>query len=445
MLFMRWLPAVLRSFASITSSATGSLAAGTSGQALQLVDSLSQRPLELYATPLFSKIVAVITIVSSRMALSVSSDSSMTEREIAELAARAGRTSQRMLFVPIIIAAFVPVSLALMYMTGSLAFLYSEMRTWRSTGRDLGLLRSRHAQPSTTARRGQEEVVLLTHPTQGIAYSADDTDECCICLEPLREDTREGAASSGPALQQPQPRVTIALRMENGPQNRWFGPFIATLEVTELAGAGSEELIPQEYSRRTAHSSKGEWILAVDAGSMYRVRLLGQSPGGRTQELTSVNLAVTSGPAPQRPVAPRGCVELWIGATEQQPATSWPFWGQHRLCPGKCSTLRFETCEAQAASAGAGRPLGWRACGPAWVLGTSGHTRVLEIPPRPLGQPPSPPKPPVSSTEGAVVTLKCGHAFHTTCIKAWLRNSSRCPLCREVVRGRRAQAMQALF
>ena len=28
--------------------------------------------------------------------------------------------------------------------------------------------------------------------------------------------------------------------------------------------------------------------------------------------------------------------------------------------------------------------------------------------------------------------LSCGHHFHTSCIKEWLKRSKKCPLCREV-------------
>jgi len=361
---------------------------------------LSRRPLELYGVPAFAKMSALVTLLCSRVALARVNDSRapMTGQEIVELAARVGRTSQRMLFVRVAsavlisgmasrlalgLAQLLTVPLARAYLLGSLAFLTSEMRGW--------------------ARWPQH-------------VFSEARDDCCICMEALLP-SEENLEPEPPAS--PPPRALVLARLQNGPQNRWYGKFEVVLEAVDVHG-------PDPAPRRSAATAAGEWTLVVSAGATYRLCL----SDGTDSSVATFTIRVAAPGQPSEVLAADLQLRLdadgSLGAGE--PAR-WSFCGRHRRDQRKDSRVELLVAPLHA-DAPTGEGAGAAPEG----------AQVLELPVRGPPPRPSPPPPPLP-----VAALRCGHAFHEPCIKAWLQRNTRCPLCRESVRGSARQAFQAVF
>jgi len=338
----------------------------------------------------------------------------MTGQEIVELTARVGRTSQRMLFVPVASAALisgmasrlalglaqlVAVPLALAYLLGSLAFLTSEMRGWAATSREL-----KHHRRAKAGGEGPQHVF------------SEAQDDCCICMEAL-SPPEESPEPEAPAL--PPPRALVLARLQNGPQNRWYGKFEVVLEAVDVHG-------PDPAPRRSAATAAGEWTLVVSAGATYRLCL----SDGTDSSVATFTIRVAAPGQPSEVLAADLQLRLdadgSLGAGE--PAR-WSFCGRHRRDQRKDSRVELLVAPLHA-DAPTGEGAGAAPEG----------AQVLELPVRGPPPRPSPPPPPLP-----VAALRCGHAFHEPCIKAWLQRNTRCPLCRESVRGSARQAFQAVF
>uniref|UniRef100_A0A7S4T1P8 RING-type domain-containing protein n=1 Tax=Alexandrium monilatum TaxID=311494 RepID=A0A7S4T1P8_9DINO len=402
--------AVLARGTARTASTAWSFAKPLALESQSLATALSRRPLELYSEPAFAQMAALVTLLCSRVVLLLINHSRtpMTSQEIVELCARVGRTSQRMLFVPVVssalisglasrlalgLAQLVAVPLALVYLFGSLVFLTSEMRGWAATSREL----KEHRRARACAQAPEH-------------IFSEARDDCCICMEALSPPEQE------PWVPPPPPqRALVLVRLENGPRHRWYGKFEVVLEAADLEG-------PQPQPLRSPATAGGEWRLAVNAGPAYRLRLL-DSNG---QCITEISFRIPAEGQPLDGPAPDAEPHMEAGALGGGPPASWSFPGQHRRDQRQDSRVELwavpRVADGVVSEDAQTLPVG---------------VQVLELPER---QPPAPPPPPLP-----VAALRCGHAFHEPCIKAWLRRNTRCPMCREVVRGFARHAFQAVF
>jgi len=404
----------------------GVLAAHSREPALK---SLSERPLALFGMPSFAAVAAIVTMAYSRCVLMAASRERMTTREMVELAARVGRTSQRMLFLPVLgatllsgitsrlalgLAQAVAVPLAFLYVGGSLLFLCGEMRTWRITSRDL------LSYPRRQNIVSYSEAVDVFSPERVLSG------DCSICLEPFPEatvipDVKEEKVDK-------PIRVAVQVRLENGPRDWLRRPIHGCLEVSEAVHSevGGEASIQNHRSDSTKH---GEWRLVVNTGSVYRVRLI--NPDG-ARVVTEFTLHACLADSASNTCNCRGAADVRLELTRSSEPNgvvlssgplSWFFDGQRRHRAEAQSEVQLSATQADALDLTRGMP-------------------SLEMP-LPATRPESAGTPPV-----LLRTLRCGHTFHEHCIAEWCRQSTRqaarCPLCREVLRGR-GRVLQILF
>lgn len=420
------------------SAITGSSAEKFAGYALQIVHGLSERPLALFGLPSFAAVAATITMAYSRCVLMAASRERMTTREMVELAARVGRTSQRMLFLPVLgatllsgitsrvalgLAQAVAVPLAFLYVSGSLLFLRGEMQTWRITSRDL----LQH--PRRQNLVSYSEAVDVFSPERVLSG------DCCICLEPFPQADETPDAKE--AVDKPI-RVAVQVRMQNGPRDLLRRPMQGSLEVCEVVPSevGVETSSQIHCTDSTKH---GEWILILNAGTLYRVRLINSSRSLVVTEFTLLVCLANAQGSSSCNCGQATDVRLQLarrseangGAFTCEPI-SWFFDGVRRPCGEARSEVQLFAMQADARDAG---------------LASRG-TPSVEMPllVTPEGQKTK--QETAESAPAVLRTLRCGHTFHEHCIAAWCqqstRQAARCPLCREVLSGR-GRVSQILF
>mmetsp|Transcript_12569 Transcript_12569/g.28408 ORF Transcript_12569/g.28408 Transcript_12569/m.28408 type:complete len:1016 (-) Transcript_12569:152-3199(-) len=172
----------------------------TSGHAFGLLTQLSSRPFEMYSVPVFAKVAAVVGLSCSRISLLVGRN--MSWQEQVELAARIGRTSQRMLFIPVLSLAMISqvgswimlgfaglaaAPLTLVYITCSVGFLAGEVAVWR---RSSARLAAHREQPRYTlagaAGSAQPKPCSFTPASEAKLLFCEDGEECTVCMEPMQ-------------------------------------------------------------------------------------------------------------------------------------------------------------------------------------------------------------------------------------------------------------------
>jgi len=220
----------------------------------------------------------------------VSTPPRMSDHEAIELVERIARTSQRMLFVPILAAAMTgrftsslalvlvkvaAIPLAAFYVLGSILFLGSEVRSWSVTSRELLQFRAGHSRTATTKWDDAPKCSKL--------YGAGD--DCAVCMEPLRIE-QPPEAPQEQSLQQPPPpppprqvrpkRVAIQIQMLNGPRKHWTkldrrisGYLEVAIIEHETATVASEI---DRAPKKTDVTTQGSWLLILSTGVLHRVK-----------------------------------------------------------------------------------------------------------------------------------------------------------------------------
>mmetsp|Transcript_11272 Transcript_11272/g.25862 ORF Transcript_11272/g.25862 Transcript_11272/m.25862 type:complete len:1081 (-) Transcript_11272:225-3467(-) len=194
---------------TIWSSAAPAMNLAT-GEVLELASELSTRPLEMYGRPAFAKVAAVTSLACSRIALMVISRGGLSEQEAIQCTARIGRTSQRLLFIPVLsvaalsqvgsrialgVAGLLALPFTLIYIGGSVIFLMAEVNQWQLTAvwaqqhRDS---RSRAAAVTGHLRSQDMPADITCHLrplSEALRLYSKDGEECPVCLEPMQMDT----------------------------------------------------------------------------------------------------------------------------------------------------------------------------------------------------------------------------------------------------------------
>mmetsp|Transcript_48077 Transcript_48077/g.88582 ORF Transcript_48077/g.88582 Transcript_48077/m.88582 type:complete len:1023 (+) Transcript_48077:50-3118(+) len=171
-------------------------------QAFGLLSKLSSRPLEMYSMPVFAKVAAMVGLACSRISLLVGRNLSWQEQM--ELAARIGRTSQRMLFIPVLSLAMVSqvgswillgfaglaaAPLTLVYVICSVAFLVGEVAVWRTSSARLASHRQRPDHSTSVAageRSSQPTSCHFTPAAEARLLFCEDGEDCTVCMEPMQ-------------------------------------------------------------------------------------------------------------------------------------------------------------------------------------------------------------------------------------------------------------------
>jgi len=294
------------------------------------------------------------------------------------------------------------VALVALYLIASTTFLWGEMRVWAQSNAEL--CRRRPAAKKAVA----EYVIEHIFCQRG--------DACAVCLGPMGEDV-------APPPSPPQ-RVLLLVRLQNGPQSgRWLRSAIPiSLNVAAKSGYLAQ-------SRSSVMAQQGEWRLAVDVEKVYVLRLVAHekqaadhvidisSPSAPETQRTELRLQVVT---PEVLADDSADVILRLG-DERDAATpaAWQFSGARRAQARIPSELKFE-----------------------WDSPAARGPPVLDLSTVAAQQALGPPE--EEPDVGPPVGLPCGHAFHEACIKSWLEQRSRCPLCNEITRGKR-RLLQVIF
>lgn len=380
-------------------------------QAYDLLSGLAESPIELFARPGFAVISATTTMAFSRLALVNTQSSSLAIRERIRLATRMGRTSQRMLLIPILVSAtcsktaslvvmrlaYVVVPFGVFYVFACLLFAHNEVRGWAATTRDL-----------KKSRRSKAVVEFV--------QNLDESDDCAICLEPLRGDSKHSAECLR--------HVAVSVVVKNAPRTCMHEPATLELRVWHI----DENGIPSHDCCVSCTTTLGKFYLTLNADATYWISLIDKNWTSRT--MTKLTLQVTHALASRsqrNPVGKAGICLVLEGPPDgarSMPA-DWEFEGMFNPASGP-SVLKFH---ATAPEVGA------------LTCARTNKVPVLEM--ADLGPPTA--LITVTTPQQEVELMNCGHAFHTKCIKEWLGRNNRCPLCREVIVAGRMRLAQALF
>eukprot|EP00927_Polykrikos_kofoidii_P008484 TRINITY_DN13520_c0_g1_i1.p1 TRINITY_DN13520_c0_g1~~TRINITY_DN13520_c0_g1_i1.p1 ORF type:complete len:1031 (+),score=116.26 TRINITY_DN13520_c0_g1_i1:42-3134(+) len=165
---------------------------GIMSQTQLALESLAH-PLELFAKPYFAKFATLVSLACSRLAMVTAWSIGLTASETLELAARVGRTSQRMIIIPVVSGflssrlgnSIMPVTWV--YALGSILFLRAELNGWRSTSNEVQRMRAAAAGNKLGALNVDYEMTRVD--------TVETEDACCICLEPLADESRRAIVS----------------------------------------------------------------------------------------------------------------------------------------------------------------------------------------------------------------------------------------------------------
>lgn len=403
-------------------------AASASGQAWRLTASLADRPLEMFADPAFATVAATVTMACSRVALWIRSANGLTPQETKELAARIGRTSQRVLFIPMLLSALfssissqtavrllqvVGLPLLLVYILASVLFFCGEIRGWRATSSQLHQLQAERLAGSAGSRT-RTSGPLGDAPAKALVK---DGAECCICLEPLTTES-DAADEAGEVDEQEEEQrevnVTIRAELVNGPRSPWYSgsrDIGVSLEVAECPRDGAIALNESTHLRSNI-TANGTWKLHLWSARVYSVRLVNPSPRTSTPLLLEAKLQVLSR---STEVAADTCIILDLEGDRSTGALHFP--GKRRKDPSNHSELRLQGAPVDPGADHQLREIGVEELNLAHV-----HQPV----PTTLASAPE---------TGPVKVTRCGHFFHESCIKEWMKHQNRCPLCRESLSG----------
>jgi hypothetical protein len=405
--------------------ATPAISSSISKSSMMLM-ALSDRPLLLFADSTFALISATVTLSYSRIALMMISKGNLTSREAVELAARVGRTSQRIMFVPILLALLLlgfssrialrsiqiaSVPLALVYIVGSLLVFLGEVNSWIITSRNL----LRHPERRTLATNDAiAEIWSLTEAPSEV-FAGD----CPICLESLQPEVEQSNDSEFR-------RVVISAKLMNGPREGLRrNPVDVSLEID---GERSDNCSLKQ-PLRSESTTAGEWTVHVNVGETYTMRIVNCRPTRalgilrtrtlRWSVLSEFRLRVV---ASQTADDIDGLVSVALSPGWNSRIHMWEFPGRQRKDTSLNSQLLLNVMRVDDST----NPACTQVAGVPELV-------VPELP-----EPPAPPEPP------RPCVIRCGHAFHEHCIGKWLKSSHCCPLCREAVSGP-GRAFQALF
>jgi hypothetical protein len=419
-------------------------AANATGQAWQLTASLADRPLEMFADPAFATVAATVTMACSRLALWIASESRLTTRETVELAARIGRTSQRMLFIPMLLSALfsnvpsqtavkllqvVGLPLLLVYIIASVKFLCGETRSWRATSSQLRQLQAERLAGSAGSRM---RTLGLLRDAPAEAHGKDG-DVCCICLEPLatESDAADEAGEEG-EQEEEQPEVKVSIRAElvNGPRSPWYSGSRDTgvlLEVAECPRVGATAL-NESIHLQSNITANGIWKLHLWSARVYSVRLVNPSPRTSTPLLLEAKLQVLSR---STEAAAETCTILDLEGGRSTGALQFP--GNRRKDPSSHSELRLQ-----------GTPVDPEGDHQFHETGVEELNLAHVHQPVPTALASAPETSAPAPETGPVKVTRCGHFFHESCIQEWMKRQNRCPLCRESLSGP-GRVVQALL
>jgi len=385
------------------------------GQAYDLVSRLAESPIELFARPGFAVISATTTMAFSRSALLNTQRNFLANRERIRLATRMGRTSQRMLFIPILVSAtcsntaslvvmrlayVVVLPFGVLYVFACLLFAHNEVRGWAATTRDLKM-----------SRRSKAAVEFV--------QNLDESDECAICLEPFRENSQHTAECLR--------HVAVSVAVKNTPRTCMHTPATLQLRVWPIDENGN----PCRDCCVSCTTTRGAFYLTLTADMTYWISLVDMSWTCWTScTMTTLTLQVTHTPTPglQRNfVGTAGVCLVLEGPADsaRSKPSDWEFEGMFNPASGP-SVLKLHASAPQVAALACAR---------------SNEVPVLEM--ADSGSPTA--QITVTTPQQEVEMMTCGHAFHAKCIKEWLCRNNRCPLCREVIGAGRMRLAQALF
>jgi len=398
----------------------GSAGRHVAADASSVAVTLSTRPLALFAQPAFAFFAAVIDVLFSLSAFSLRG---CAPAERAELAARAGRSSQRFLLVPVLgaavcnkhVARLMPcvVCLAVLYMLLSLWAFLHEMSTWRRTQSALSQSRAHAPEQRSNVQVPPEVFALLTQVGETGKVFIDRDTECSICLEPLCQEPSEPLEPLGE-------RVSVCVLLKNGPRDLFRAEILAELHVWVVDPSEQMSEAPQR-AVRTESTRSGSWRLRLFEGRTYRVNLV--QSNSRTQVPLQTSLLLHVALPSSTAGSSSASVDLRQGYEE-----TWTFRGKRRADENELSGLTFALVDETLAMESTDSTLG------------SCSSRVQDVPQLevPLVEGLAPPE------QEDNVFLRCGHPFHQPCIEQWLLQQKCCPLCRERVDGR-GRRLQALF
>lgn len=414
------------------------VASGVSSGAVDL----SNRPLALFARPAFAFFAAVVDVFFSLTACVLSDLLPFSER--AELAARAGRSSQRFGLVPVLgaavctkfVARIMPlvVCLAVLYMLLSLWAFADEMSTWRDTQR----ARPRHTVQARGRVQARAEVFChLTKIGDAARVYMEHGTACSVCLEPLVEELSSDeplesldsfeSVDSWKSLEPLEPlsspeegrlpqRVSVCVSLRNGPRDFVRQDILASLQVWAVD--------PSEPAVISDSTRSGAWRLTLSEACTYTVSLIHSNHRTQAPIQTSFLLHVA---LPSATAASSGSSEASV-VLRQGCEETWTFPGKRGRVQNEMSALTFRLV-------GETMPI---------AEPQVSESQVPEAQAPEFQAPAVQSVAPSETKEDDVVALPCGHPFHRPCIEQWLVQKMCCPLCRQRfdVRGRR---MQALF
>lgn len=420
-------------FWNVVSSMVRPRVADAGGRAWQLAAFLADRPLEMFADPAFATVAATVTMACSRVALWIVSEHSLTVQEAIELAARIGRTSQRVLFVPMLLSAVfssisskvavgllqvVGLPLLWVYVLASFLFFCGEIRGWRATSFQLRQLQTRRlADPAGS----WTDTFRLLGDVPGQAGGKNDA-ICCICLEPLTSSS-DGASKAADEGEEQEVKVSVRLELVNGPRSPWYSgsrDAELLLEIADCTPEGAAALHERTYTRSNS-TANGIWMLRLWSARIYSVRLINTSRRTNTPLLLEAKLQVLS---KSTEAAAESCTILDLQGGRSKGGLHFP--GNRRRDPSILSELRLQGAPADPERDNQGHEAGVE------------ELSLADAPPPVAAVSVAAPVP------GLCVITRCGHAFHEPCISAWRQPMHRCPLCRELLSGR-LHLLQALL